>query len=199
MGQDLILASGSAIRAQMLRNAAVPFRVQPARVDEEALRQSLDAEGTPPRDMSDALAEMKAQRVSAKAPGSMVIGCDQILALGKTVFAKPESREEAAAQLKDLRGQQHSLYSAAVICEDGRPVWRHITEVRMRMHRFSDAYLDSYLERNWPAVATSVGAYQIESEGVRLFSSITGDYFAILGLPLTELLSFLALRGLIEQ
>lgn len=198
MSRDLVLASGSEIRAQMLRNANVPFRVRVARVDEDALKQSLEAEGTRPRDMADALAEMKAQRVAAKEPGAMVLGCDQVLDFGGRVFSKPETRDAAAGQLRQLRGQRHSLFSAAVIFDEGRPVWRHVAEVRMRMHDVSDSYLEGYLDRNWPAVGSSVGAYQVESEGIRLFSSVSGDYFSILGMPLIEVLSFLALRGLIE-
>ena len=194
----LILASGSPTRATMLRNAGVAFEVRTAPVDEAALRDGLLAEGTSPRDVADALAEMKAQRVSAKHPGAAVIGSDQILSLDGRVFAKADTRDEALDKLRTLRGHRHSLFSAAVICEDGRPTWRHVSEVRMLMRDVSDAYLDAYLDRNWPEVAGAVGAYHVEGEGVRLFTQITGDYFTILGLPLLPLLAHLTTRGWIE-
>ncbi|OWU85980.1 septum formation protein Maf [Oceanicola sp. 22II-s10i] len=198
MAQGIVLASGSATRAGMLRNAGVPFTAITPRVDEEALRASLAVEEVSPRDMSDALAEMKALRVSQRQPGDLVIGSDQILALDRTVFAKAETREDARDTLRQLSGLRHSLLSAAVICEDGRPVWRHVTEVKLQMRTLTDSYIDSYLDRNWPAVQGAVGAYHVEGEGIRLFSAITGDYFAILGMPLLPLLNYLITRGLID-
>lgn len=198
MAQELILASGSEIRARMLRDAGVPFRTEVARVDEAALREALLAEDVSARDLSDALAEMKAQRVSARIPGAMVIGSDQILAFESGVLTKVDSLDDARDTLRRLRGQRHSLFSAAVICEDGRPTWRHVSEARMVMRSFSDAYLDAYLARNWPAVAGSVGCYHYEAEGIRLFAQATGEYHTILGMPLLPLLNFLTTRGLIE-
>ena len=199
MPQELILASGSDIRQQLLRNAGLEFSVQPARVDEEMVRDALVAEGAPARDIADALAEMKARKISDKNPGAMVIGCDQVLSLDKTLLSKPASTEEARDQLAQMRGRRHELLSAAVICEGGKPVWRHVGVVRLTMHRFSDAYLDGYIDRNWKSIRHSVGAYKLEEEGVRLFSQIDGDYFTVLGLPFLDLLSYLGLRGVIEQ
>lgn len=199
MSEQIVLASGSAIRAQMLENANVPFSVRKVPVDEVTIRDSLVAENTKPRDIADTLAEMKARRAGQKQPDAMVVGCDQILDLDGEIFAKPTDREQARQQLTQLRGKQHRLHSAAVIYQNGGPIWRHVSEVKLTMHPLSDRYLETYLDRNWPRVATSVGAYQIESEGIRLFSRIDGDHFAILGLPLTQLLSFLALRGIIDQ
>ncbi len=195
MDEQIILASGSVIRAQLLRNAGVKFDVLVARVDEETINASLEAEQASPRDIADTLAEMKAQRVAAKNPQALVIGCDQVLALGQECFSKPTSPEDAIAQLKTLRGQKHQLLSAAVIYEDGKPVWRHVGVVRLFMRDASDSYLQDYVDRNWDSIQHSVGAYKLEEEGVRLFTRIEGDYFNVLGLPLLELLSYLTLRG----
>jgi len=195
MADQIILASGSEIRASLLQNAGVEFTIQVARIDEEAVRQSLEAEQASPRDIADTLAEMKAQRVAAKYPDALVIGCDQILAHGRAILAKPERPDQALAQLKSLRGQKHQLLSAAVIYGDGKPLWRHVGTVRLHMRDASDTYLTDYVERNWDSIQHAVGAYKLEEEGVRLFTRIEGDYFNVLGLPLLELLSYLTLRG----
>ncbi len=183
----------------MLSQAAVPHEVQLARVDEDMMKASLIAEGAPPRDIADALAEMKASKVSDKNPGALVIGCDQVLEHNGTLLSKPETPQEALAQLKRMRGDRHTLLSAAVIFEDGKPLWRHIGVVRLRMRDASDAYLEEYVERNWESIRHAVGAYKLEEEGVRLFSRIEGDYFNVLGMPLLEILNYLTLRGDIAQ
>ena len=194
--RQIILASGSDIRATLLRNAGVVFDVVPARVDEEALRDAMLAEDAGARDIADALAEMKAQKISVKHPEALVIGCDQVLNLQGQLLTKPDSPETARTQLMAMRGKRHELLSAAVICENGNPVWRHVGVVRLLMQQFSDAYLDDYIARNWDSIRHSVGAYKLEEEGVRLFSQVQGDYFTVLGLPLLELLSYLTLRGI---
>lgn len=195
---QLLLASSSVIRRQLLVNAGVSVEVQDARVDEAAIRAALQAEGATPRDMADALAEAKARKVSARVPGPLVLGCDQVLAFRGEVFGKPATLDEARAQLLELRGRAHQLLSAAVLYQGAEPVWRHVGVARLTMRGFSDSYLDSYLARNWPAISDSVGCYKLEEEGVRLFAQIQGDYFTILGLPLLELLNHLALRGELE-
>lgn len=195
MSERLILASGSEIRAQLLRNAGVAVDIVPARIDEEAIRAALEAEAATPRDVADTLAELKAQRIAAKHPDALVIGCDQVLAFGQNILSKPETPEIALAQLKSLRGQKHQLLSAAVIYGEGKPLWRHVGVVRLHMRDASDAYLADYVARNWNSIRHSVGAYKLEEEGVRLFTRIEGDYFNVLGLPLLELLSYLTLRG----
>ena len=195
MSDHIILASGSEIRAQLLTNAGLDFDVSVARVDEEAVRASLLAETASPRDIADTLAELKAQRVAARHPDALVIGCDQVLALGPQIFNKPETPAEALSQLQSLRGQKHQLLSAAVIYGEGKPLWRHVGVVRLHMRDASDTYLADYVDRNWDSIRHSVGAYKLEEEGVRLFTRIEGDYFTVLGLPLLELLSYLTLRG----
>lgn len=191
----LILASGSEIRAQLLENAGLAIEVMPARIDEEAIRAALAAEEASPRDLADALAEMKARKISEKRPDALIVGCDQILECGRDVFGKPGDPEDARVQLRALRGQTHRLLSAAVVCEAGKPIWRHVGEVRLTMRDISDAYLDDYLSRNWDSIRDTVGCYKLEEEGVRLFSRIEGDYFNVLGLPLIELLTWLGNRG----
>lgn len=195
MKKPLILASGSETRARLLRNAGVDVQVIAPRIDEDSVKTALLAEGAPPRDIADTLAEMKARKISDKNPGALVLGCDQVLDHAGALLSKPASRDEALSQLRALRGQRHQLLSAAVIHQDGRPVWRHVGVVRMVMRDVSDAYLDGYLDRAWPGIADSVGSYKLEAEGVRLFSRIEGDYFTVLGLPLLEILAYLTLRG----
>lgn len=198
MTRGLILASGSAIRLRLLQDAGLSVRALPARVDEEAIRQSLEAEQAKPRDIADALAEMKARKVAEKHPKALVLGCDQVLSFRGSVYAKPETLAEAKAQICALRGERHSLISAIVLYDAGSPIWRNISEARLTMHPVSDAYVDAYLSRNWPDVSSSVGGYKLEREGVRFFSAIEGDYFTILGLPLLPLLGYLGSRGFIE-
>lgn len=199
MTQDIILASGSDIRATLLQNAGVNFRVVIPRVDETMIRDALLADGASARDIADALAEAKARKVSAKDPNALVIGCDQVLSFGKELLAKPQTPDDAIDQLRRLRGSRHELLSAAVICEGGQPIWRHVGLVRMAMRDFSDGYLADYVNRNWQSIQDAVGAYKLEEEGVRLFTQVQGDYFTVLGLPLLELLNYLTVRGDLRQ
>ncbi|MGK7753123.1 MULTISPECIES: Maf family protein [unclassified Roseovarius] len=199
MSRRIILASGSDIRKSLLTNAALEFEVSPARVDENTVRDAMVAEDASPRDIADALAELKATKQSAKNPDALVIGCDQVLSFEGCILSKPETPDEALEQLRAMRGKRHELLSAAVICEEGKPVWRHVGVVRMMMRQVSDAYLQGYVTRNWDSIRHAVGAYKLEEEGIRLFSQVHGDYFNVLGLPLLELLSYLALRGEIES
>lgn len=192
---QLILASGSKTRRDMLQNAGLAFDAMTPLVDEEALKEGLRAEGLPPRDMADALAEAKALKLSIKYPSALVIGADQLLALDDgPLFDKPVSPEAARTQLQQLSGRGHRLFSAAVVVAAGVPVWRHVGVVRLHMRVLSPAFIDAYVERNWEFIRHSVGCYQIEREGAQLFTRIEGDHFDILGLPLLPLLAFLRER-----
>ncbi|WP_445809089.1 Maf family protein [Yoonia sp.] len=198
MQDKIILASGSAIRADLLRQADVAFTVQIARIDEGAVRASLQADNASPRDIADTLAELKAQKIASKHPDALVIGCDQILAFDQEILTKPDTKAQAVDQLRALRGRKHQLLSAAVIYGEGKPLWRHVGTVRLHMRDASDDYLAAYVDRNWDSIRHAVGAYKLEEEGVRLFTRIEGDYFNVLGLPLLELLSYLTLRGTLQ-
>jgi septum formation protein len=194
-----VLASTSPIRLQLLRAAGLEVESAAPRVDEETARVSLLAEGAKPRDVADALAEMKARKVADRRPADLVLGCDQVLELEGAIFAKPESPDQARDQLRQLRGKSHRLLSAIVAYENAEPVWRHVAEARLTMHDLTDSYIDAYLERNWDSIRHSVGCYKIEEEGVRLFSAVVGDHFTILGLPLLPLLAWLGTRGMIAR
>ena len=197
MQKPLILASSSATRAQILRAAGLTLSTQSPRIDEETIRRALESDGAHPRDIADALAEMKARKIADRNPDALVLGCDQVLEFDRRAWGKAETMAEARGQLLSLRGQPHHLLSALVLYDDGKPVWRHIGKATLTMREFSDAWLDDYLVRNWESIRHSVGGYKLEEEGIRLFSAIEGDYFTILGLPLLPLLAYLGTRGFI--
>jgi len=195
MARQIVLASGSAIRGQMLSNAGIAFEAIVPRVDEEMIKIALQAEKATPRDIADALAETKARKIGGKHPDKLVIGCDQVLDFDGQILSKPQTPEEAREQLKALRGKRHSLRSAVVVYHELEPLWRHVGQVRLYMRDISDSYLNEYVDRNWPSLQSSVGGYKLEEEGVRLFSRIEGDYFTILGLPLIEMINYLTASG----
>ena len=195
---QIILASSSQTRQQLLSAAGLTFIHAPARIDEEAIRASLEADGAKPLDVADLLAEMKARKLAEKHFDSLVLGCDQVLDFKGKSWGKPASQDEAIQQLSQLRGQTHQLLSAIVVYYQGEPVWRHVGKARLTMHAFSDDWLESYVSRNWESIRHSAGCYLLEGEGVRLFSSVEGDYFTILGLPLLPLLGYFRTRGFIE-
>ena len=194
----LILASTSQTRATLLQNAGLSITATPPRIDEDMIKNALLAEGVSCRDLADHLAEAKAQKVSAKHPSELVLGCDQVLEHYNAPLSKPVDPPQAAQHLGALSGQSHTLLSAAVIYENGKPLWRHMGKVSLTMRPLSDDYIEDYVARNWHSIRNSVGAYKLEEEGARLFTDIQGDYFSVLGLPLLPLLSWLIDRGSLQ-
>jgi septum formation protein len=192
------LASTSRARASVLAGAGVVFETAAPGVDEDAVKAGLIAEGASPRDIADALAELKAVRVSMKRPG-LVIGADQTLDLGGSLIDKAESPAEARARLLQLRGRSHTLHSGVVVAKDGAPIWREVKSARLTMRSFSDEFLDRYLDREGDVLLSSVGCYRLEGDGVQLFDRVDGDYFTILGLPLLGVLEFLRLHGALPR
>ncbi|MFD2647835.1 Maf family protein [Devosia albogilva] len=193
----LILASKSQTRKTLLEQAGLAVKTVPASLDERAQEQATIAAGGDGRDVARRLAESKAMAVSASHPGRMVLGADQTLSLGTELFHKPETMQEAAAQLDRLRGKTHRLHAAAALIRDGVVLWSGLQTAELTMHEFSTEERDRVLQLEGEAVLGSVGAYRLEGPSARLFESVNGDYFAILGLPLLPVLS--ALRTLAPE
>ena len=191
--RPIILASGSAIRRQLLEAAGIAFTVVPADVDERAIQLSYD--GGAPAEVARRLARLKAEAVSKANPSALVIGADQVLALGLAIFHKPAGIAEARMHLNSLRGQTHALHSAVALAENGAAVWETIDVARLTMRDFSNAFLDAYIARAGERICQCVGAYEYEGFGLQLFEQVKGDYFTILGLPMMPLLSELRARG----
>lgn len=194
MTHRIILASASPARANLLENAGVAAIRDPSAVDEAAIRESARAANLAVEHCAMRLAEAKALDVADRHPAEYVIGADQILDCAGVWFEKPKSRAEAAKTLRDLRGHEHRLVSAVVVCARNRIIWRHVDTARLTMRPFDDRFLGRYLDLAGDDVLSSVGAYRLEGPGAQLFSAIDGDYFTILGLPLLPLLA--ALRDL---
>lgn len=193
----LILASQSSSRRAMLDAAGVSYAPIPAHVDEESTTSALLASNTSPRDIADALAELKAVKISRANPGALVLGSDSIVALANgTLLTKPVDRQMAKRHLMALSSGKHRLISAAVIAEQGQPVWRHVDTALLAVRSLSEAFIDDYLDVEWPAVAGCVGCFRIEGPGVQLFDRLDGNYFTILGMPLLPILGYLRLRGI---
>ena len=192
-GEPLVLASKSAIRHALLRDAGVPVEVQPADIDERTIEQR-----SPARDAGELaalLAQEKARTIAARLPGRLVLGADQTLALGERRFSKPDDRAGARAQLKALRGRTHELHTAVALVRESTIVLEHREVARLTMRAFSDSFLESYLDAVGAAVTASVGGYQLERIGIQLFERIEGEHFVILGLPLVALLQYLRQAG----
>ncbi len=194
---ELLLASASPFRRRLLDAAGVPFRVVPADVDESVLKRGL-AGTVGPEGLAEALAAAKAEAVSARHPGDLVIGADQVLALGDELFGKPADLAAARAQLERLRGRTHRLLSAVALAQGGRVVWAKVESASLTMRDFSASFLDEYVAGRGERLLATAGAYEIEGLGIQLFDKVEGDYFTIIGLPLLPLLAELRARGVVQ-
>jgi septum formation protein len=196
ISKSIILASKSAARLAMMQAAGLKLDAVAPMVDEDNIRQSMISAGQSARDLSDALAEAKAVKVSRKYPGTLVLGSDQILEREDgAILTKAETPEQAKATLAALSGKTHRLYSAAVIAEGGQPVWRHIDKATMKMRTLSADFIDHYVAEYWEEIRPCVGCYRIEAEGAQLFAKVEGSQFTIMGMPLLPVLDYLRIRG----
>lgn len=198
MTERLVLASGSRFRKAMLEAAGVDIDVMPAEIDERVVEKTLEGTGANPEDVAQVLAEAKALDVSERQPGRLVLGCDQTLSLGDELFHKPADMEAARRHLLKLSGKTHQLNSAAVLARNGEAIWRHVGIARLTMRELDPAFIGRHLARVGPVALNSVGAYQIEGEGIQLFEKVEGDHFTIVGLPLMPLLRELRKLGAID-
>jgi septum formation protein len=196
---QVVLASASAARAQLLAVVGVPFERHPAMVDEGAIKEALKAEGAGAEDAAIALAELKAQHVARLRPEPIVLGADQILTCEGRWFDKPADAQQARLQLCALSGRRHELWTAAVAFRNGGRAWHHLATARLWMRSCSDAFIGGYLTALGPDALSSVGSYQIEGLGAQLFARIEGDHFTIQGLPLLEVIEFLRVQGVLER
>ncbi len=192
---EVVLASASRSRLELLRRAGLHLRAEPARIDESEVKASLRAEQADAAAAAETLAELKASKVSLRAPGALVIGADQILDCEGRWFDKPPDRAAAVAHLRALGGKTHALATAVCVVRDGVRIWHHREAPRLTMRPLDGVYIESYLDAAGPAVLETVGAYRLEDLGAQLFTKVSGDYFTILGLPLLPLLGFLREHG----
>lgn len=193
----LVLASASPSRAAVLRQAGLAAASEPAQVDETEVKAALQAEGAGAQDVAMTLAELKAQKVSRRRPGSIVIGADQMLECEGVWFDKPSDLVQAAEHLRFLSDKTHRLIAAVCVVHDGVRLWHHVAMASLTMRPLSEEFITAYLAAVGPAALTSVGSYQLEGLGAQLFARIEGDYFTILGLPLLPLMDFLRNHGVI--
>ena len=198
MSEPVVLASGSPFRRKMLQDAGLVVEAIPARIDERAVEQATQGSGVTPAELATILAEAKAVDISEHLPARLVIGADQTLSLGGEVLHKPRDMEEARRRLLALSGRTHELNSAVVIARDGAVLWRHVATARLTMRALDPAFIGRHLSHVGDKALSSVGAYQIEGEGIQLFDKIEGDHFTIVGLPLLPLLAELRKLGAID-
>jgi septum formation protein len=199
MIEELILASASPARARLLAAAGVQARVEPAEIDEIAVKQAFRADGRSAVGCALALAEAKAGRIARNRHRALVIGADQILVCAAQWLDKPADLAVARAQLETLRGRTHELVTAVCVVQQETRLWHIVSRPRLTMRNFSDGFLDEYLAVEGAAILGSVGAYRLEGKGVQLFDRVEGDHFAVLGMPLLELLAFLRNYGVLRS
>ncbi|OCP23850.1 MULTISPECIES: Maf-like protein [unclassified Ensifer] len=198
MTPSLVLASASPFRRALLENAGLVFTARAAEIDERALEKPLEEEGAAPEDVAVRLAEAKARDVARYFPEALVIGSDQTMSLGQRVYHKPKDMAEAGQHLLSLAGKTHRLNSAIVLARGDEILWRHVSSAHMSVRTLTAEFVDRHLQRVGSKALSSVGAYQLEGEGIQLFEKIEGDYFTILGLPMLPLLAKLRELGTID-
>lgn len=198
MSETLILGSGSPYRRKLLEAAGIPVDVVRPEIDERAVEAAVAGSGVSPAETAEILAVAKGEDVSARVPDRLVIASDQTMALGDRLFHKPKDMEDARRHLLALSGRTHHLHSAVVLCRGGQTIWTHIASAAMSVRQLDPAFIGRHLSRVGDRALTSVGAYQVEGEGIQLFDRIDGDYFTIMGLPLLPLLAKLRELGAID-
>ena len=198
MTVKLILASSSPFRRALMENAGLCFEAHAARIDERAVEAPLEKAGAAPDAVALVLAKAKAEEVSRRFPDSLVIGSDQTMSLGERVFHKPRDMADAANHLQTLSGATHRLNSAVAIVRGGAVLWEHLAHADLTMRPLKADFITRHLARVGERALSSVGAYQLEGEGIQLFEKIEGDYFTILGLPMLPLLEKLRELGAID-
>lgn len=195
---DIILATGSRHRIELLENAGINFTAQSAEIDERSVEAPMLGTGSTPADIAEVLAIAKATDVSGSHPSAYVIGCDQTLSLDQKLFHKPEDMEEARRRILELSGKTHALNSAVAIVKDGEVLWSHVALCKITFRELDAATVGQYTAKAGDGILSSVGAYQIEGLGVRLMEKIEGDYFSVIGLPLLPLLAKLRDLDLVD-
>ena len=194
-----VLASSSPTRAQLLENTGLSFEISPPNIDETAIKEAFQTEDMQPSDLAELLAETKATEVAKKHQDAIIIGTDQVLALGSEILSKPHNKDEAYATLFKLRGKTHKLISAIILVKNEEVIWRHSSTAELTMREFSPEFLGHYIAHAGEGLFASPGAYQLEFLGIHLFEEIKGDYFTILGFPILSLLTVLREKGYIDQ
>lgn len=189
----LILASSSSIRHDILCAAGVEFEVVQSSVDEREAKSRLGAAD----DIAAELSAAKAISVSCARPEGWVIGSDSVVSVAGRMFDKPRDRQEAAEHLRFFSGKPMALSSAVALARGGELDWRHVDTAILHVRELSDGFIKTYLDAEWPEVGYTVGVFRLEGRGVQLFSSIEGDHFTVLGMPLIPLLGALRERGLL--
>ena len=188
---DIILASKSKVREEILKKNGIQCVVSPSNIDEDPLKESLLNEGASPEIISKNLAELKANKISQKNYDVLVLGADSVIDLNGELISKPENRIEAFNILKKLNGRKHSLISSVCISKNGSMTWNYTDKAHLTMKNFSDKQIKEYLEKITDEVLYAYNVYQIEGEGRNLFTSIDGDENTIMGLPIINIKKYL--------
>ena len=188
---NIILASKSKVRENILKSNNIECTVCPSNVDEEPVKESLLKEGATPEIISKNLAELKANKVSSKMPDILVLGADSVIDLNGDLISKPESRQEALDILKKLNGEKHYLISSVCISKNGSMIWNYTDKAILTMRNFSENELKQYLLKITDENLFAYNVYQIEGEGKKLFSSIDGDENTIMGLPVKKIKEYM--------